>query len=166
MEEKQASTENPSGNKGKGMFWIIAGIVVMGFVGFVFLIAGQSKRTVSQQQTRQTQDQIMPKTENTPATSEGMMAKEVKEFTISGKIFSFTPNTIRVKKGDSVRVVFRNSAGLHNFVIDEFGVRTDVINAGEEAAAEFVADKVGTFKFYCGVGNHRQKGMEGTLVVE
>jgi uncharacterized cupredoxin-like copper-binding protein len=31
---------------------------------------------------------------------------------------------------------------------------------------QFVADKTGTFEFYCSVGNHRQMGMVGTLVVQ
>lgn len=30
----------------------------------------------------------------------------------------------------------------------------------------FVADTLGTFEYYCSVGNHRAQGMVGNLVVE
>ncbi|MEK7140334.1 MAG: hypothetical protein AAB815_00960, partial [Patescibacteria group bacterium] len=46
----------------------------------------------------------------------------VKEFTISGKNFSFTPSTITVQKGDRVKITFENTAGFHDFKIDAYGV--------------------------------------------
>ncbi len=89
---------------------------------------------------------------------------QVKEFTVEGAEFAFNPNTITVQKGDKVRVTFKNSGTvIHNFIIDELGVSTKTIPAGETDTVEFTADKTGTFSFYCGVGNHRAKGMEGVL---
>ena len=32
--------------------------------------------------------------------------------------------------------------------------------------AEFTADKVGSFEYYCSVGSHRSMGMKGVLKVE
>ena len=40
------------------------------------------------------------------------------------------------------------------------------INGGETDSIEFVADKVGTFEYYCSVGQHRSMGMVGKLTVE
>jgi len=96
-----------------------------------------------------------------------MMEEEaVKKFTVEGGKFYFSPATMTVKKGDTVRITFKNVDGFHDFIIDEFSVATKQINTGEEATVEFVADKAGTFNYYCSVGNHRQLGMEGTLTVE
>ncbi|MFA6106175.1 MAG: cupredoxin domain-containing protein [Patescibacteria group bacterium] len=89
-----------------------------------------------------------------------------KVFNVEGKPFSFTPNEIRVKKGDRVRIVFSNVEGFHDWKIDEFNAATKKINAGETDTIEFIAGKTGTFEFYCSVGTHRQMGMKGNLIVE
>lgn len=90
----------------------------------------------------------------------------VKTFDVSGVPFKFNPTELRVKKGDTIKINFTNLEGLHDFVIDEFSVRTPQIKAGETASVEFVADKIGTFEYYCSVGDHRVRGMVGKLVVE
>lgn len=90
----------------------------------------------------------------------------VKEFTISGQNFSFNPNKLSVKKGDRVKITFKNSDGFHDFVIDEFGAATKQTKAPATEVLEFIADKVGTFEYYCSVGSHRSMGMFGTLTVE
>lgn len=89
----------------------------------------------------------------------------VKTFTVTGENFSFEPSTLTVKKGDTVRVVFKNEDGFHDFVIDELNVATKQIQGGSEETVEFVADKVGTFEYYCSVGKHRDMGMKGILTV-
>lgn len=95
-----------------------------------------------------------------------MVVVGVKEFTVSGQNFSFIPNSITVKKGDKVKITFKNIEGFHNLAIDEFNVVTKTIKNGEEESVEFIADKVGSFEYYCSVGTHRAMGMWGTLKVE
>ncbi|HEY4513504.1 MAG TPA: cupredoxin domain-containing protein [Candidatus Paceibacterota bacterium] len=90
----------------------------------------------------------------------------VKEFTVTGKNFSFSPSVISVKKGDTVKITFKNGDGTHDFKIDEFKVATNVIKTGQEQTVEFVADKTGSFQYYCSIGSHRAMGMWGTLKVE
>ena len=90
----------------------------------------------------------------------------VKTFTINGGNMYFKPAEMRVKKGDTVRVTFKNDNGFHDFVLDAFNVRTKQIQVGQEETIEFVADKTGTFEYYCSVGQHRQMGMKGNLIVE
>lgn len=90
----------------------------------------------------------------------------VKTFNITGKPFQFDPVEIRVKKGDTVKIVFTNTEGMHDWVLDEFKARTPVLQAGKTAAVEFVADKTGDFEYYCSVGNHHELGMRGNLIVE
>lgn len=87
-------------------------------------------------------------------------------FNIAAGSYYFVPNVIRVKKGDKVKIVLENKGGMHNFVLDEFNVMIDPIKMGETSTAEFVADKVGTFEYYCGVGSHRKMGQKGNLIVE
>ena len=77
-----------------------------------------------------------------------------------------TPKQLKAKKGDTVKITFKNSEGIHDWVIDEFNARTPRIQSGQSAQVEFVANKTGSFVYYCSVGEHRAQGMWGTLVVE
>lgn len=89
-----------------------------------------------------------------------------KKITITGSNYKFEPNQFTVKKGDVVTVVFQNSGGMHDFVIDEFKVKSKTVSGGGSDTITFTADKTGTFEFYCSVGNHREMGMKGSLIVE
>jgi plastocyanin len=104
--------------------------------------------------------------DTTVSATVGATVGAVKEFTISGQNFSFTPSAITVKKGDKVKITFKNVNGFHNLMIDEFKVATKTIQGGTEESVEFVADKTGSFQYYCSVGTHRAMGMWGTLKVE
>lgn len=87
-------------------------------------------------------------------------------FNVEGGNFYFAPRTMTVKKGSTVQVNFTNKDGFHDLVIDEFaGAKTPQLKDGEKASITFVADKAGTFEYYCSVGTHRQMGMKGTLIV-
>jgi plastocyanin len=90
----------------------------------------------------------------------------IKEFTVSGNNFSFSLSEIKVKKGDRVRIIFKNENGFHDFVLDEFKAATKKLEANKSETVEFLADKSGRFEYYCSVGSHRANGMKGVLVVE
>nr|MBP9748514.1 cytochrome C oxidase subunit II [Candidatus Paceibacterota bacterium] len=75
-------------------------------------------------------------------------------------------NKISVKKGDKVKIIFKNSAGFHDLVIDEYGVATKQAQAPDTEVLEFTATKTGSFEYYCSVGSHRAMGMVGILTVE
>lgn len=85
---------------------------------------------------------------------------------VEGSPFAFDVKEIRVREGDTVQINFTNTQGSHDWVLDEFGVRTAVLAAGASESVTFVADKKGTFEYYCSVGNHRAQGMVGKLIVE
>lgn len=100
----------------------------------------------------------------TPTATEGAMMTDVTEIKVSGSEFKFTPDTLSVKKGDKVKIVFQNDGKFpHDLKIDELGVTTKVINPGQSDSVEFTVGKSGTFTMYCSVDAHRQKGMEGTV---
>ena len=88
-----------------------------------------------------------------------------KEFSVDEIPFSFSPSTITVNQGDTVKITVKNKQGTHDLKIDEFNASTRTLNAGETQTITFVADKIGTFQYYCSVGNHRAQGMVGTLIV-
>ena len=89
-----------------------------------------------------------------------------RSFTVIGSNFKFSLAEIKVKRGDTVKIIFQNQSGTHNWQVDEFKAATKILKAGETDTIEFVADQKGTFEYYCVVGEHRQMGMEGKLVVE
>lgn len=91
---------------------------------------------------------------------------EIRVINVKGSPFKFEPSEIRMKKGETVTIVFTNEKGMHDWVVNEFNARTKIINGGETDTVQLTADKVGTFEFYCSVGNHRAMGMRGNLIVE
>lgn len=107
-------------------------------------------------------EEATPEVSPTPAESQN----EVKTFEVSGRSFSYTPSEIKVKKGDKVKIVFKNEEGFHDWGIDEFNAKTPQIQEGKTAEVEFTADKTGTFEYYCSVDEHRAKGMKGNFIVE
>lgn len=108
-----------------------------------------------------------PATTTKPTTTgAATSASTVKEFAITATNYSFTPNIITVKKGDTVKITLANSGGFHDFKIDEFNVATKRVSSGATDSVTFVANKSGSYEFYCSVGTHRAMGMKGTLVVQ
>lgn len=94
-----------------------------------------------------------------------------KVFILTGKNFRFYMDgkespELKVKQGDKVRVELKGEQGMHDFVIDELNVRTQKISAPSSTSIEFLANKKGTFEYYCSVGSHRQMGMKGNFIVE
>lgn len=90
----------------------------------------------------------------------------VRAFTLDSFSFGYSETELRVNEGDTVTINLTNSGGFHDWVVDEFNAATDKISAGDATSVTFVADKVGTFEFYCSVGSHRAQGMVGSLIVE
>ena len=104
--------------------------------------------------------------------SEGTNNNKVKTFALTGENFKFVMDgldnpDIRVKKGDKVRIEFTSTKGFHDWVVDEFNAATERVRDTDGSTfVEFVADKTGTFEYYCSVGEHRANGMKGKLIVE
>lgn len=139
-------------------------ILILILIVVILFIAGKSNKTEAP-----TVNESGGVSNNMPVVGEEgtpeMIVEGVKEFIVTGKNFSFDPEVIKVNKGDKVRIVFKNTQGFHDFVIEEYGAATKKTQAPTEEVIEFVADKVGSFEYYCSVGSHRQMGMKGTLEV-
>ena len=91
---------------------------------------------------------------------------EVRTIVITAKDMKFnqTNPTFEVAYGEAVRIVFRNEdAGMrHDFVIEDLGLRTPVLQPGQEAIIEFIAQTEGTFEYFCSI---HPISMRGTLLV-
>ena len=100
-------------------------------------------------------------------TSVATSPAAMKEITVEGNEYAFIPSAITVKKGEVVKVNFKNTGKFpHNFSIADLSVKSKTIQPGEEDAVTFTADKVGSFTYICTVPGHADKGMKGTLTVK
>ncbi len=77
--------------------------------------------------------------------------------------FYFRPDTITAKLNQPLTIKFNNS-GFHTFTINDLGVSQ--VLSGSTGSVTFTPTKKGTFEFYCTVGNHRDLGQKGTIIVE
>lgn len=98
-----------------------------------------------------------------------MMESETLEIEVEMSSYKFNPDEIRVKAGQTVTIKLHNAGGIHDFVIDELDVASEESSTGEDTEVTFTVpeDAAGeSYEYYCGVGNHRQLGMVGMLIVE
>lgn len=140
---------------------------------FIFACTGQeeqNKENITQQPPITDLENVNEEYEDTTNNDE----ENIKTFNvIGGPMFEFFIDDeknadIIVNVGDRVRIVYESVGGMpHDFVIDEFdGARTQIWQPGEGEIIEFVADKTGTFEYYCSVGSHRANGMAGRFIVQ
>lgn len=157
---------------------IVLGVVVLlVLLGGGFLLFRNSQTGIGNTGVQITQTPQAQVTDTAPAAAGGISPTQitdlpevptgtVKEFTVSGSNFKFEPAILTVNKGDTVKITFKNTGGIHDFRIDDLEVETEIINGVGEDSVEFVADRTGTFEYYCSVGNHKQMGMKGTLTIQ
>ncbi len=88
------------------------------------------------------------------------------EIQVTLRKYEFNPGSLRVRKGEQVKLVMTAVDHDHGFKIDDFNINQK-IPKGTTVVVEFTADKTGTFQFrcsnVCGLGH---RNMKGTLVVE
>jgi len=100
------------------------------------------------------------------AKPEGTPTRGVHEIQVTLRKYEFNPGSLRVKKGEKVRLIMVALDHDHGFRLDEFDVNQK-IPKGTTTVVEFTAEKAGTFQFrcstVCGLGH---RSMKGTLVVE
>ncbi len=101
------------------------------------------------------------------STDYGSYSGELKVFRINAFRYAFDPDVIEVNQGDKVRIIAKSLDGAHGFAIPDFGVNLYLDGSGEEQVAEFVADRKGSFPFYCSVFcGSGHSDMRGVLVVK
>lgn len=149
--------------------------IILGILG-VLIVGGVAIYFVGRD-TSNTSTLPLKTAEVTPPVSEAIDTKSVspsiKEFAMTSWMDKtadgamsphFSLKEIAVKKGDRVRITITNTAGTHNFMLDEFNIKQET-PLNEPVIVEFTADKAGTFEYYCGKYNHRALGQKGMLIV-
>jgi cytochrome c oxidase subunit 2 len=96
----------------------------------------------------------------------GTRVQGVHEFQVTLRKYEFSPGSLRVRKGEQVKLIMAAADHDHGFKLDDFNINQK-IPKGTTVVVEFTADKAGTFQFrcssVCGLGH---RNMKGTLVVE
>ena len=139
--------------------FIIGVLVLVVILGGIYIFGAFSSNPIN------TAGVIDNKPSDNQATLGTSATGAIKEFTMTAKQYEFDPNTITVNLGDTVILHITSEDVKHGIALPDFGVSKD-INPGEETTVEFVADKKGTFSFFCNVycgAGHRE--MTGTLIV-
>lgn len=73
---------------------------------------------------------------------------------------------LNVSLGDDVTIQVTNQdSTTHNLHVDGYNVQTQDLATGQGGSVHFVADRQGTFAYYCAIPGHREMGMEGKLIV-
>jgi nitrite reductase (NO-forming) len=158
MEENNVPPQPIAGKNGFNPLYLVGGLAFLGLIAYFVVSGGKKTAPVTEVES--------VGTEVTPLTSEATLSGSVKEFTVDGSSFEFDPKTITVSKGDTVKITFKDNDGRHDLVVDGYNVRTNVIGPGATDTVEFVADKSGSFEYFCSVSNHKELGMTGKLVVQ
>jgi heme/copper-type cytochrome/quinol oxidase subunit 2 len=118
------------------------------FIGLTFLSAA-SARTVAQ-----------------IAKDAGTSMRGIHEIQVALRKYEFSPGSLRVRKGEQVKLIMTAADHDHGFKLDEFDINQQ-IPKGTTIVVEFTADKAGTFQFRCSsVCGFGHRGTKGTLVVE
>ena len=89
----------------------------------------------------------------------------VREISVSGRRYAFTPDRIEVNQNDLVKIHFTAEDIPHSFTVDAYRIAKRA-NAGQTVTFEFRADQAGTFKFYCNLAiDDGCRQMHGEIVV-
>lgn len=164
MEELQTPAETPKSSFTPNAVLLVAVVAVLGVFGYLLTRLPGSKSVTDQAQIQETLP-VEPVVEGDSTTSDQMVAV-AQTITVDGGEFYYEPNEIRVKVDEPVKIIFNDVEGFHDFVIDEFNVKTPQIKGPNTVEVTFTPDKTGSFEYYCSVGRHREMGMKGTLIVE
>ena len=95
----------------------------------------------------------------------GRRQGQVREFSINGRDYAFSPARIEVQKDDLVKITFTSGDIAHSFTLDQYRISKRA-GAQQSVVFEFRADQPGTFPFYCNLTQDSKcREMRGELVV-
>lgn len=139
------------------VLYVLIIAVVLG-LGFYLFNNSKYKNSVTNTNISPTVGQVV--TTNPASTN------NIKEFVITAKQFAYSPLEIKVKQGDNVRFRITSMDVTHGFAIPEYNINSK-LDPNVETIVNFVADKKGTFTFFCNIPcGEGHKDMKGTLIVE
>lgn len=96
----------------------------------------------------------------------GTVTGEDVEIDVTSFQWGFEPQFIKVNKGDHVTLKLSTDDVPHGIAIDEYQINEPIMTE-EDSEVEFLADKEGTYRFYCSIPcgeGHSEQG--GYLIVK
>lgn len=154
---------------------LIIGIVLILVVGvilaFVFRSGDEAEAPEASEPVASRDDAVpplAPDDEVNTGEDDEELSGPTSSYTVDSFSFGYSIERLEAAPGETVTINLTNSGGSHDFVIDELGVATTIIGTGETDSVTFTIpeDAAGeTYEFYCSVGNHRELGMVGELIV-
>lgn len=75
---------------------------------------------------------------------------QTREITLEASRFAYSPERVKVNKGDRVILTFAPQDVTHGLYVDGYGLKAEAA-PGQTAVLDFVADKPGTFRLRCSV---------------
>jgi len=91
---------------------------------------------------------------------------QVREFTVVGNHYAFSPASLSVNKNDLVKITFTAQDIAHSFTVEGYRIMKRA-GAGQTVTFEFRADKSGDFVFFCSLTQDEKcKDMKGILTVK
>jgi nitrite reductase (NO-forming) len=86
---------------------------------------------------------------------------------MGGDIDGVTNPTLKANIGEAVNIKLVSGDGAeHNIAFPDFNIDSPHVSGqGNNIMISFIADKGGSFVYYCNIPGHRQAGMEGQFVV-
>jgi len=161
----------------KTLLWVIVIGILVALVGGFFLFSSPDDSNVNEgisvvdtsnsQATQETDDGSATDTSTTDSSTsqDTVPVQETKEFDITAKQWTFSPNPITVNQGDKVILNIHSIDVSHGFVLSAFGI-SERLSPGNTVKVEFTADKKGSFSFFCNVVcGTGHSGMNGILIV-
>jgi nitrite reductase (NO-forming) len=87
---------------------------------------------------------------------------------VGGPINGVVNPTLVASVGDTVTITLTSGDGTeHNIALPDFNVTSqNVSGKGNSVTVSFVANKAGTFPYFCNMPGHREAGMEGKFEVD
>jgi plastocyanin len=87
------------------------------------------------------------------------------EFQVTARRYAFDPAVLEVHHGDLVKITVRSADIPHSFVVDAYRI-VKRVEAGRDVTFEFLADRAGSFPYYCSLTiDDGCRDMKGRLVV-
>ena len=93
----------------------------------------------------------------------------IRTITITETEFELNPSTVRLdERGTYTFKVINRGQTTHALEIEGHGIEEESpeVGPGESTSLKLTLTQPGTYELYCPVGDHEDRGMRGTLVVE
>ena len=92
---------------------------------------------------------------------------DVVQYAIDMDNYSFVPNLMKAQSGKDLKIKLISKNGNHSLKIDKLNFDSGIISNGNSKiiTIHIPSNLTGNYEFYCGVNNHKEMGMIGTLQV-